>query len=82
MNREELLKKEEKSYREYLNDLHTRNPPGSLSHFEHNLEVRNILRTLYTPFINAFEGGGSLEVSDQLVMGVLYCVSRTFNFDG
>lgn len=39
MTRESLLRKEEKSYRDYLEDLHSRNPPGSLSHFEHNLEV-------------------------------------------
>ncbi|MEQ2231160.1 hypothetical protein ILYODFUR_036705, partial [Ilyodon furcidens] len=38
MTRESLLRKEEKSYRDYLEDLHSRNPPGSLSHFEHNLE--------------------------------------------
>ncbi|XP_067094294.1 guanine nucleotide-binding protein-like 1 [Osmerus mordax] len=47
MSREELLKKEEKSYREYVNDLHSRNPPGSLSHFEHNLETwRQLWRVL------------------------------------
>lgn len=39
MTRESLQKKEEKSYREYLDDLHSRNPPDTLSHFEHNLEV-------------------------------------------
>ena len=42
MTREQLLRKEEKSYREYLDDLHSRNPPGTLSHFEHNLEVRHM----------------------------------------
>ena len=42
MTREQLLRKEEKSYREYLDDLHSRNPPGSLSHFEHNLEVSHM----------------------------------------
>ncbi|XP_053182404.1 guanine nucleotide-binding protein-like 1 [Scomber japonicus] len=47
MTRENLLKKEEKSYREYLDDLHSRNPPGSLSHFEHNLETwRQLWRVL------------------------------------
>ncbi|KAM6968317.1 guanine nucleotide-binding protein-like 1 [Aplochiton taeniatus] len=47
MKREELLKKEEKSYREYLDDLHSRNPAGSLSHFEHNLETwRQLWRVL------------------------------------
>uniref|UniRef100_A0A7N9ALT7 Guanine nucleotide-binding protein-like 1 n=1 Tax=Mastacembelus armatus TaxID=205130 RepID=A0A7N9ALT7_9TELE len=47
MTRENLLRKEEKSYREYLNDLHSRNPPGSLSHFEHNLETwRQLWRVL------------------------------------
>uniref|UniRef100_UPI003AABA097 guanine nucleotide-binding protein-like 1 isoform X2 n=1 Tax=Centroberyx gerrardi TaxID=166262 RepID=UPI003AABA097 len=47
MTREELLRKEEKSYREYLDDLHSRNPPGSLSHFEHNLETwRQLWRVL------------------------------------
>lgn len=42
MTREQLLRKEEKSYREYLDALHSRNPPGSLSHFEHNLEVSHM----------------------------------------
>uniref|UniRef100_A0A3P8SUV4 Guanine nucleotide-binding protein-like 1 n=1 Tax=Amphiprion percula TaxID=161767 RepID=A0A3P8SUV4_AMPPE len=47
MTRENLLRKEEKSYREYLDDLHSRNPPGSLSHFEHNLETwRQLWRVL------------------------------------
>lgn len=47
MSREELLRKEEKSYREYLDDLHSRNPLGSLSHFEHNLETwRQLWRVL------------------------------------
>uniref|UniRef100_A0A8C5BFD9 Guanine nucleotide-binding protein-like 1 n=1 Tax=Gadus morhua TaxID=8049 RepID=A0A8C5BFD9_GADMO len=47
MTREQLLRKEEKSYREYLDDLHSRNPPGSLSHFEHNLETwRQLWRVL------------------------------------
>uniref|UniRef100_A0A667Z068 Guanine nucleotide-binding protein-like 1 n=1 Tax=Myripristis murdjan TaxID=586833 RepID=A0A667Z068_9TELE len=47
MSREQLLRKEEKSYREYLDDLHSRNPPGSLSHFEHNLETwRQLWRVL------------------------------------
>ncbi|KAM9310230.1 LOW QUALITY PROTEIN: guanine nucleotide-binding protein-like 1 [Pholidichthys leucotaenia] len=47
MTRESLLRKEEKSYREYLEDLHSRNPPGSLSHFEHNLETwRQLWRVL------------------------------------
>ncbi|XP_051999415.1 guanine nucleotide-binding protein-like 1 [Xyrauchen texanus] len=39
MRREELLQKEEKSFREYLEALHSKNPPGTLSHFEHNLET-------------------------------------------
>ncbi|KAJ3598537.1 hypothetical protein NHX12_002046 [Muraenolepis orangiensis] len=39
MTRDQLLRTEEKSYREYLDDLHSRNPPGTLSHFEHNLET-------------------------------------------
>lgn len=47
MSREELLRKEEKSYRDYLDDLHSRNPLGSLSHFEHNLETwRQLWRVL------------------------------------
>lgn len=47
MTRESLLRKEEKSYREYLDDLHSRNPLGSLSHFEHNLETwRQLWRVL------------------------------------
>ncbi|KAJ0066336.1 hypothetical protein NL108_011168, partial [Boleophthalmus pectinirostris] len=47
MTRESLLRKEEKSYREYLDDLHSRNPPGTLSHFEHNLETwRQLWRVL------------------------------------
>ncbi|KAM4580018.1 guanine nucleotide-binding protein-like 1 [Odontesthes bonariensis] len=47
MSRESLLRKEEKSYRDYLEDLHSRNPPGSLSHFEHNLETwRQLWRVL------------------------------------
>uniref|UniRef100_A0A3Q3M0U3 Guanine nucleotide-binding protein-like 1 n=1 Tax=Labrus bergylta TaxID=56723 RepID=A0A3Q3M0U3_9LABR len=47
MTRENLMRKEEKSYREYLDDLHSRNPPGSLSHFEHNLETwRQLWRVL------------------------------------
>lgn len=41
MAREDLLKKEEKSFRLYLDDLLSRNPLGSLSHFEHNLEVND-----------------------------------------
>ncbi|XP_019948555.1 guanine nucleotide-binding protein-like 1 [Paralichthys olivaceus] len=39
MTRESLLRKEEKSFREYLDDLHSSKPLGSLSHFEHNLET-------------------------------------------
>uniref|UniRef100_A0A8C1WN57 Guanine nucleotide-binding protein-like 1 n=1 Tax=Cyprinus carpio TaxID=7962 RepID=A0A8C1WN57_CYPCA len=39
MQREELLRKEEKSFLEYLQALHSKNPPGTLSHFEHNLET-------------------------------------------
>lgn len=39
MTREKLLKEEEKSFRDFLDDLHSRNTPGSLSHYEHNLEV-------------------------------------------
>ncbi|XP_051574968.1 guanine nucleotide-binding protein-like 1 isoform X1 [Myxocyprinus asiaticus] len=39
MRREELLRKEEKSFQEYLEALHSKNPPGTLSHFEHNLET-------------------------------------------
>ncbi|XP_068426723.1 guanine nucleotide-binding protein-like 1 [Clinocottus analis] len=47
MTRENLLRKEEKSYREYLDDLHTKNPTGTLSHFEHNLETwRQLWRVL------------------------------------
>ncbi|XP_061573115.1 guanine nucleotide-binding protein-like 1 [Cololabis saira] len=47
MTRDSLMKKEEKSYRDYLDDLHSRNPPGSLSHFEHNLETwRQLWRVL------------------------------------
>ncbi|CAG6015023.1 guanine nucleotide-binding protein-like 1 [Menidia menidia] len=47
MTRESLMRKEEKSYRDYLEDLHSRNPPGSLSHFEHNLETwRQLWRVL------------------------------------
>ncbi|XP_028835985.1 guanine nucleotide-binding protein-like 1 [Denticeps clupeoides] len=47
MKREELLKKEERSFREYLETLHSRNPPGTLSHFEHNLETwRQLWRVL------------------------------------
>lgn len=46
MTRENLLRKEEKSYRDYLDDLHSRNPPGSLSHFEHNLEASYLINTL------------------------------------
>ncbi|XP_022612333.1 guanine nucleotide-binding protein-like 1 isoform X2 [Seriola dumerili] len=47
MTRENLLRKEEKSYREYLDDLHSRNPLGSLSHFEHNLEVLQFPPAVY-----------------------------------
>uniref|UniRef100_A0A673LNS4 Guanine nucleotide-binding protein-like 1 n=1 Tax=Sinocyclocheilus rhinocerous TaxID=307959 RepID=A0A673LNS4_9TELE len=39
MQREELLRKEEKSFLEYLEALNSKNPPGTLSHFEHNLET-------------------------------------------
>uniref|UniRef100_A0A3P8WW86 Guanine nucleotide-binding protein-like 1 n=1 Tax=Cynoglossus semilaevis TaxID=244447 RepID=A0A3P8WW86_CYNSE len=47
MAREDLLKKEEKSFRLYLDDLLSRNPLGSLSHFEHNLETwRQLWRVL------------------------------------
>ncbi|KAM8869892.1 guanine nucleotide-binding protein-like 1 [Spinachia spinachia] len=47
MTRENLLRKEEKSYREYLDNLHAKNAPGSLSHFEHNLETwRQLWRVL------------------------------------
>ncbi|KAK7157593.1 hypothetical protein R3I93_008936 [Phoxinus phoxinus] len=47
MRREELLRKEEKSFLEYLDTLHSKNPPGSLSHFEHNLETwRQLWRVL------------------------------------
>uniref|UniRef100_A0A3Q2PBQ8 Guanine nucleotide-binding protein-like 1 n=1 Tax=Fundulus heteroclitus TaxID=8078 RepID=A0A3Q2PBQ8_FUNHE len=47
MTRESLLRKEEKSFKDYLQDLHSRNPPGSLSHFEHNLETwRQLWRVL------------------------------------
>ncbi|XP_061770820.1 guanine nucleotide-binding protein-like 1 [Nerophis ophidion] len=47
MSREDLLRKEEKSYRQYLDELNSRNPPGSLSHFEHNLETwRQLWRVL------------------------------------
>ncbi|TNN81647.1 Guanine nucleotide-binding protein-like 1 [Liparis tanakae] len=47
MTRENLLRKEEKSYRDYLDELHAKNPAGSLSHFEHNLETwRQLWRVL------------------------------------
>ncbi|XP_056301061.1 guanine nucleotide-binding protein-like 1 [Pseudoliparis swirei] len=47
MTRENLLRKEEKSYRNYLDDLYAKNPAGSLSHFEHNLETwRQLWRVL------------------------------------
>uniref|UniRef100_A0A3P9HMM2 Guanine nucleotide-binding protein-like 1 n=1 Tax=Oryzias latipes TaxID=8090 RepID=A0A3P9HMM2_ORYLA len=47
MTRDSLLKKEEKSYRDYLDDMHSRNAPGTLSHFEHNLETwRQLWRVL------------------------------------
>ncbi|KAL6109260.1 gnl1 [Pungitius sinensis] len=47
MTRENLLRKEEKSYREYLDNLHAKNAAGSLSHFEHNLETwRQLWRVL------------------------------------
>ncbi|TRY60734.1 hypothetical protein DNTS_007807, partial [Danionella cerebrum] len=39
LQREQLLRKEEKSFLEYLEALHSKNPPGTLSHFEHNLET-------------------------------------------
>nr|XP_055067193.1 guanine nucleotide-binding protein-like 1 [Misgurnus anguillicaudatus] len=39
MQREQLLRKEEKSFQEYLEALYSMNPPGTLSHFEHNLET-------------------------------------------
>uniref|UniRef100_A0A8C1QFF8 Guanine nucleotide-binding protein-like 1 n=1 Tax=Cyprinus carpio TaxID=7962 RepID=A0A8C1QFF8_CYPCA len=47
MQREELLRKEEKSFLEYLEALHSKNPPGTLSHFEHNLEVLQFPPALY-----------------------------------
>uniref|UniRef100_W5L9P5 Guanine nucleotide-binding protein-like 1 n=1 Tax=Astyanax mexicanus TaxID=7994 RepID=W5L9P5_ASTMX len=47
MQREELLRKEERSFREFLENLHSRNPPETLSHFEHNLETwRQLWRVL------------------------------------
>ncbi|XP_075897036.1 guanine nucleotide-binding protein-like 1 [Nelusetta ayraudi] len=47
MTRESLLRKEERSYKEFLDNLHSRNPPGTLSHFEHNLETwRQLWRVL------------------------------------
>ncbi|XP_023649917.1 guanine nucleotide-binding protein-like 1 isoform X1 [Paramormyrops kingsleyae] len=47
MAREELLRKEEKSFREFLTALHGRNELRSLSHFEHNLETwRQLWRVL------------------------------------
>ncbi|XP_049586296.1 guanine nucleotide-binding protein-like 1 isoform X1 [Syngnathus scovelli] len=47
MSRADLLREEEKSYKRYLDDLRSRNPPGSLSHFEHNLETwRQLWRVL------------------------------------
>ncbi|CAF97816.1 unnamed protein product, partial [Tetraodon nigroviridis] len=47
MTRERLLKEEEKSFRGFLDDLHSRNTPGSLSHYEHNLETwRQLWRVL------------------------------------
>ncbi|KAA0703185.1 Guanine nucleotide-binding protein-like 1 GTP-binding protein HSR1 [Triplophysa tibetana] len=39
MQREVLLRKEEKSFHEYLQALYSKNPRGTLSHFEHNLET-------------------------------------------
>ena len=44
MTREKLLKEEEKSFRDFLDDLHSRNTPGSLSHYEHNLEVSDVIK--------------------------------------
>ncbi|XP_017561536.1 guanine nucleotide-binding protein-like 1 [Pygocentrus nattereri] len=47
MQREELLRKEEKSFHEFLESLYSKNPPGTLSHFEHNLETwRQLWRVL------------------------------------
>lgn len=47
MRREELMRKEEKSFLEYLDILQSKNPPGTLSHFEHNLETwRQLWRVL------------------------------------
>ncbi|XP_056901931.1 guanine nucleotide-binding protein-like 1 [Takifugu flavidus] len=47
MSREKLLRKEERSFRDYLDELLSRNPPGSISHFEHNLETwRQLWRVL------------------------------------
>ncbi|XP_018587503.2 guanine nucleotide-binding protein-like 1 isoform X2 [Scleropages formosus] len=47
MTREQLLRKEEKLFGEFLETLHSKNPPGSLSHFEHNLETwRQLWRVL------------------------------------
>ncbi|XP_062848821.1 guanine nucleotide-binding protein-like 1 isoform X2 [Trichomycterus rosablanca] len=47
MRREELLRKEERAFHEFLQALHSTNPPGTLSHFEHNLETwRQLWRVL------------------------------------
>lgn len=46
MTREKLLKEEEKSFRDFLDDLHSRNAPGSLSHYEHNLEVSEVIQVI------------------------------------
>lgn len=80
MTRENLLRKEEKSYRDYLDDLHSRNPPGSLSHFEHNLEVSYLMSTLimavwqclklYVTFLSLF--GGHHHINSSCCQGVLW----------
>ncbi|KAM9487831.1 guanine nucleotide-binding protein-like 1 [Clarias gariepinus] len=47
MRREELLRKEQKAFDEFLENLHSKNPTDSLSHFEHNLETwRQLWRVL------------------------------------
>ncbi|KAK3571878.1 hypothetical protein QTP86_020566 [Hemibagrus guttatus] len=47
MHREELSRKEKKAFDEFLEALHSKNPPHSLSHFENNLETwRQLWRVL------------------------------------
>ncbi|XP_026854934.2 guanine nucleotide-binding protein-like 1 isoform X1 [Electrophorus electricus] len=47
MQREELLRKEEVAFQQFRQALYSRNAPGTLSHFEHNLETwRQLWRVL------------------------------------